>query len=185
MFPETNWRVITAGPSAGKSTTINAISYLGYETSPEVARMWIDELISRGKNPDDYLGTQDFQNLILETQLQMEAESDKSSHLYMDRSLIDAIAYNEFFGLDVDDRYYEIVRDRYSDVYVLEQLPFDSDYARHEDPDEAEAVHEKLIETYEALGYEPTRVPVTRLGERVNKIVGEYAGLTAARFDLY
>lgn len=31
MDSSTAWSVITAGPSAGKSTTINAISYLGYD----------------------------------------------------------------------------------------------------------------------------------------------------------
>ncbi|NDB08538.1 MAG: hypothetical protein EBX97_07735, partial [Actinobacteria bacterium] len=38
----TKWYVITGGPSSGKTTTVNLLQDLGYKTTIEVARHYID-----------------------------------------------------------------------------------------------------------------------------------------------
>lgn len=182
---DTDWVAITAGPSAGKSTTINALGYKGYRTTPEVARMWMDELISRGDDPDEYTGTEPFQRLLMREQLSLEQHISKAYRWYLDRTLVDTIVYTEFFGYDVPDEYYDVARDRYDDVYVLEQLPFEDDYVRHEDEDDAKLIHEMLHDKYEQLGYDVTVVPVRPVSDRVRMITGESMGMDTPITELY
>lgn len=46
---QTNWCVITGGPSSGKTTLINHLAELGYKTAPEIARFYINQLLSHDK----------------------------------------------------------------------------------------------------------------------------------------
>ena len=50
---KTNWYVITGGPSTGKSKTIDYLAYLGYLIRPEVARILIDDELSKGKTLEE------------------------------------------------------------------------------------------------------------------------------------
>lgn len=182
---DTEWVALTAGPSAGKSTTINALGYKGYQTTPEVARMWMDELISREYDPDEYIGTEPFQRLLMREQLSLERGLPKHCPWYLDRTLVDTIVYTEFFGYEVPGEYYDLVQDRYDEVYLLEQLPFESDYVRHENEDEAKAIHEKLYDTYERLGYDVTPVEVRPVSERVRIITDEPMRMDTPITELY
>lgn len=45
----TNWYVITGGPGSGKTTTLNHLNMLGYHTTIEHARHFIDRQMITGK----------------------------------------------------------------------------------------------------------------------------------------
>ena len=44
-----NWYVITGGPGCGKTTTVNQLNMLGYHTTIEHARHFIDTQMITGK----------------------------------------------------------------------------------------------------------------------------------------
>lgn len=171
----TNWSVLTAGPAAGKTTTLNGIAACGYRVKPEIARLQIDNLISDGRDTDEIVPSKPFEQAVISNELNVERQFDSDEHVFCDRSLIDAVAYCEHFdvGIDFDSLAWfpELVRDRYNEVFVLEQLPMESDYARHENTEEASAVHQHLIDTYERFGYDPIHVPIKPLQDRVGQIL--------------
>lgn len=168
----TNWTVLTAGPSAGKTCTVNALALEGHRIKPEVSRFVMDQAISDGYDLDELIGTDSFQDAILQTQYNAEIKTDDDEHVYFDRSVVDVIAYNRYFDVHVTDYAREYVKNQYDTVYVLEQLPFESDYARHEDEDEARELHQLLIDTYEEFGYDVEMVPVKPIIDRVRQIAG-------------
>lgn len=170
---DTNWSVLTAGPSAGKTCTVNALALEGYTIRPEAPRVVMDQAISDGYEIEEIVGTESFQNRILRTQLNIERNANDFASIYFDRSVIDAIAYNRYFDIPVFPHLEDYVRDRYESVYVLEQLPIESDYARQENQEEATEQHELLIKTYEEFGYDIEIVPIKPIDERVEQILSQ------------
>lgn len=164
------WNVLTAGPSAGKTSTINYLSAKGYATVPEAARLYTDIQASHGVDEDDLVPA-DFQQDVIELDRQMEENAPDDEPVFFDRSLADNIAYARYFGDTELKGLKAEVRDRYDNVFVLEQLPFEEDYARNEDTQESVEIHEELERTYEALGYDVVSVPVMSIEERVDIIL--------------
>ena len=63
---QTNWCVITGGPSSGKTTVVQALQDLGYKTTIEAARHYIDLQRINGKSIDEVRENQrNFQHKIL------------------------------------------------------------------------------------------------------------------------
>ncbi len=50
---QTNWYVITGGPSSGKTTTVNLLKERGYITTFEHARHYLDTQRLKGKTIDE------------------------------------------------------------------------------------------------------------------------------------
>jgi len=168
--PETNWSVITAGPSAGKSSTLRALSARGYRTLPEGGRIVIDQAISTGIEPGNVRDEINFQGRVISKDLQIEQNCPKHTPAFLDRSLADNIAYMQYYDKDYDEAIESMVENQYANIFVLERLTFQDDHARDEDPEEAAAIHEAIIETYEDLGYDVITVPLMPVDERVQFI---------------
>jgi len=167
--------VITAGPHSGKSSTCRFLQALSYQVVPEAGRLFFDEQESRGRESVEARAMDAFRRRIIELDRWLERPSmtvDPEGPVFLDRSLADNIA---FCRLDddatVSDDLVNECRDRYDGVFVLDRLPFESDYARHEDAEGARDQHGLLIETYEQLGYDPVYVPVDPISTRVETIL--------------
>lgn len=77
---QTNWYVITGGPSSGKTTTVNLLNARGYKTTVEHARHYLDTKRKSGKTVKEVRKHQaEFQSAILE----MQIEQEKSLSLMM------------------------------------------------------------------------------------------------------
>lgn len=163
---ETSWHVITAGPSAGKTATLRDLSARGFRTAPEAARMVIDQTVSEGADPDEVREVIDFQAEVIAYDEYIESTMDPHTTTFFDRSLADNVAYANYYGWGISEDIIDACRNRYETVFVLEQLPFESDYARNEDADQSRELHETIIETYRALGYRPIEVPLMPVDER-------------------
>ena len=50
---QTNWYVITGGPSSGKTTTVNLLKERGYITTIEHARHYLDTQRLKGKTIEE------------------------------------------------------------------------------------------------------------------------------------
>ena len=168
--------VITGGPGTGKSTTINTLKELGYNTIDEAAR----SLIKQGIIPDkDPIG---FQLQVVEKQLSLESQipewgwSSTDNH-YLDRGLFDNVAYCKRYEINVPRTLQELVSQeskekRYSKVFILDPLPFyANDAERPESETLARDIHQMVIEAYKKVGYEPVHVPVLAPKERVQYIL--------------
>ncbi len=158
--------VLTGGPCCGKTTTLDALRKKGHKVLPETAREVIQEGIYHPS-----LSVEDFQNEILRRQVEREQELEGLN--FLDRGALDGIAYSLIFL----GRVPEFFKDhnfmgRYGRVFVLDRFSLVNDGVRVEGNDEeAGIVHDRIHRVYFEHGYNPIRVPIMPVEERVDFIL--------------
>ncbi len=170
---KTNWYIITGGPSTGKSKTIDHLAYLGYLIRPEVARILIDDEISKGRTLTQIRGNQkQFEEDILRLKIEVETKAPKEELIFWERGLPDSIVYLKDCGGDLNGVLEMTRKIRYRGIFILDLLPqYEKDYARTETSQEAKVIHEALYNCYMELGYKVIRVPVAPISERAQYII--------------
>jgi len=173
MQRQTNWYVITGGPSSGKTTTVNLLKERGYITTFEHARHYLDTQRLKGKTIEEVKKNQrEFQLGVLDMQIEQENQISPDVLVFLDRAIPDALAYYRFLNLPEDEKLTEALRTvSYKKVFVLDCLPLVKDYARTEDAAAQKKIHALLIEDYESLGFPVIQVPVLQPEERVDFIL--------------
>lgn len=169
---ETNWYVITGGPCCGKTTTINHLGALGHSIIPEAARIYIDEGVSKGLTLDEMRTDKEmFQKNILRLNSELESRHPSDRLTFLDRSAVDNLAYSRLHGVNLNGIIESLCNRRYKGVFLLDRLPFQKDYARHEDDAMAAKVHGVVRDAYVEMGYKPVDVPVMPVSERTKFIL--------------
>lgn len=174
---QTNWHIITGGPSSGKSKTLDRLAFLGHKVIPEAARILIDEEMSRRKTLEEIRGDElAFQEKVLQMKLDTEKRLDPEETTFLERGIPDSDPYIELAGGNPDSVRAQS-RDRaYQTVFLLDQVPFEADYARTENEEKARLINSKLEEAYSSLGYTVIKVPVMPISERVQFILKHING---------
>ncbi len=160
-----NLYVLTGGPCSGKSTLLDYFKIQGYGTLPETAREVISERMQNTLTREEIRTRQE---IIFVRQLERESLLRDYDSFFLDRSLIDGIAYTKL-GLGSSISLFESVdlRHRYKSVFLLDLFPFEKDSVRTEDnEEEARVAHEYIRMAYTDLGYTPIEVPVGSVQER-------------------
>ena len=62
---------------------------------------------------------------------------------------------------------------KYKKIFLLEQLPFQNDYARTENKKNAQHLSQLLYKSYSDLDYNIIRVPVKSIEERIEFILSK------------
>ena len=170
---QTNWYVITGGPSSGKTTTVNLLKERGYITTFEHARHFLDTQRLRGKTIEEVRKQQrEFQLGVLDMQIEQENQISPDVQVFLDRAIPDALAYYRFLNLPEDEKLTETLRTvSYKKIFILDCLPLVNDYARTEDEAAQKKIHALLVEVYESLRFPIVQVPVLQPEERVDFIL--------------
>lgn len=169
---ETNWYVITGGPSSGKSTTIKYLAYIGYHVVREAAREIIDEEMKKGKMLEEIRSDESaFQRIVLARKIETEKRIPPEQITFFDRGMPDSIAYYKINGDSLDSVLEASKERKYKNIFFLEQVLFEKDYARTEDEKTAEKISNLLYESYAGLGYSVIMVPKMPVSERVELIL--------------
>ncbi|TSC85637.1 MAG: hypothetical protein G01um10148_1023 [Parcubacteria group bacterium Gr01-1014_8] len=173
MRANTQWYVVTGGPSSGKTTTVNILKERGYKTTIEHARHYIDTKRVTGKTTDEIRANQvAFQQGVLDMQIREEKALSRDEVVFLDRAVPDALAYYRFQSLPEDEKLQNALRSAsYKKVFILDPLPLAPDYARTEDETAQKRLHELLTEVYESLGFPVVHVSVLPPKERVDFIL--------------
>ena len=173
MKRQTNWYVITGGPSSGKTTTVNLLKERGYITTFEHARHYLDTQRLKGKTIDEVRKNQrEFQLGVLDMQIEQENQISPDVLVFLDRAIPDALAYYRFLNLREDKKLTKaLLTVSYKKVFILDRLPVVKDYARTEDATAQKKIHALLVEVYESLGFPIVQVPVFPPEERVDFIL--------------
>ena len=149
------------------------IEKLGYRVIPEAARVLIDEELAKGKTIEEIRKDErGFQRKVLAMKIKIENELSKDEIIFFDRAVPDSVAYYQISGLDPEEALSVCQRGQYSKVFLMEQLPFEKDDARTENPEAVKKLNQLLKETYEKLGCEVVFVPAVSIEERVEFIKG-------------
>ena len=155
--------VLTGGPSCGKSTSIENFRNRGFSVLEEVARGMIEK---RGSFPTEKKEIKKFQNEMFYEQLRKEDKLN-GEMVFLDRGVGDYHAYSEHLIGYVPENTNIDFGNRYSKIFVLDRLPFIDDGLRIESGDEeAEILHNRIIQSYASAGYELVFVPVMPIEER-------------------
>jgi predicted ATPase len=105
MAKDTEWYVITGGPSSGKTTTVDLLKKRGYKTTIEHARHYIDSQRVTGKSVEEIRANQTaLQRGVLGMQLEQEKALNPDDVVFLDRALPDARAYYRFLNLSEDEK---------------------------------------------------------------------------------
>jgi len=169
----TNWHVITGGPSTGKTTVINMLEKRGYKTTIEHARHYIDTMRTEGETIEEMRSNKrKFQIGVLDMQIEQEAAIQPKDLVFLDRAIPDAMAYYQFLMLDYDEKLLNAIKKTsYKKIFILDRLPFTKDYARTEDEADQIKIHQLIIDVYTSLGFPIVTVPVLPPNERVEFIL--------------
>jgi predicted ATPase len=165
---QTNWHVITGGPSCGKTTLINLLADKGFHTAPEGARLYIEKQVDKGQTIGEIRAdSAALQRGIKDMQLEVERGLRAADFAFLDRALPDSLAWHRVFGLNPNEFLRECFHHRYAAVFILERLPLHLNGLRFEDHDYVGFCDEWHTRDYSALGYRVVRVPVFPPEERV------------------
>jgi predicted ATPase len=170
---QTNWYVITGGPSTGKTTLINMLNEKGYNTTIEHARHYIDTMIDKGKTVEEIReNKKEFQLGVLKMQIEQEASIDKNEIYFLDRAIPDALAYYQFLNIDVNSVLNQAIKNSsYKKIFILDKLPLIKDYARIENKNDQTVIHDLITKVYESLPFPVINVPVLSPKERMEFII--------------
>jgi predicted ATPase len=165
---QTNWHVITGAPSCGKTTLINLLAEQGFQTSQEGARLYLEREIDKGRTLSELRSNEaTLQSGIKDMHLEIEYSLEVDTIIFLDRAVVDCLAYYRVFGLDPNEFLEECKRFRYVSVFMLERLPLELNGFRYKDNTVQEFTEEWHIQDYQALGYSILRVPVLPPEERL------------------
>ncbi|MBK7149969.1 MAG: ATP-binding protein [Bacteroidetes bacterium] len=169
MRQKNNWYVITGGPSSGKTTLINRLRELGYKTTEEIARHYMDIQRENGHPVEEVRSHQnEFQLAVLRMQVEVEQQLLPEEVVFLDRAIPDAHAYYHFLHIPEHPELAKALENvSYKKVFILDCLPLVNDYARVENEEAQLKIHEELIAVYEALPFPVVRVPVLSVEERI------------------
>jgi len=166
-----NWYVITGGPCSGKTTLLEYLEKKGYTVYYEMARIYIDEELKKGKTlqeirKDEYL----FQKKVLDLKIAFEKKLPKKIVTFIDRGIPDSTAYMKLAGFNTNDILENaLINCTYKKVFLLELLEYKNDYARTETKEEALKL-EKMLEN----SYTDIKIPVIRIPKMSVKKRAEY-----------
>ena len=182
---QTNWWIVTGGPSCGKSTLLDNLARRGYRTMSEAARGYIDAQIAEGRTLEEIRRDEtEFQTVVLRMKEQREDRIPTGELVIWDRGLHgDSTAYwlpqvRTELQIDPDDLFGEeivtVLKRRYKGVFLLDRLPtYQRDYSRVEDEIDATNIHKRIDFMYKLLGYEPIRVPVMDPCDRAQFVIDQ------------
>jgi len=165
--------VITGGPCTGKTTLLEGLARKGTLNLPESARQIIAEEQNKPYGVLPWTDLERFQYEVIKRQQQNEKRT-KSGIYFLDRGLVDCLAYIEKDGIQPSNKMYSQIKSAsYDKVFLLDQLDvYENDSGRKEDRFEAGKIHGHIEAAYKFLGYDIIRVPNMGKKERLNFVLG-------------
>ncbi|MCL9685227.1 AAA family ATPase [Legionella maioricensis] len=165
---QTNWYVITGGPSSGKTTLINQLAAAGYSIAPEVAREYIEKLLANNHTLADIRrDTHQLQRAILAFALKRERHLKSDQLIFFDRGTADSLGYFHYYNLDSARVTQVFHQTRYKKIFYCHQLPIEYDAVRVEDNLSAKKIGELIYDAYIKLDYQLIELPAIPVEQRM------------------
>lgn len=163
--------VLTGGPGAGKTTTLDVLRNQGYATGDDAARSIIRERKRAGLSPRPDART--FAQQVFEKEVEAY-RSVNSSPSFFERGMVEAVGSLLGAGTLDEDRANRLLRNyRYKAVFIFP--PWEEIYCvddeRDHTFDHSVKVYQSILGFYRRHEYEPVEVPLGPVQHRVNFIL--------------
>lgn len=164
------------GPGSGKTTIIEGLAAKGYVCYPEISRQ---VTLQAQKSGIDQLFLKEpllFSEMLLEGRIKQfhDALREEAPVVFIDRGIPDVLAYMHYIGDPYPANFDLACRNHiYSKIFILPPWKeiYQSDNERYENFEQAQLIHNHLVETYESYGYTLNEVPKTDLENRIKFIL--------------
>ena len=169
---KTNWYVITGAPCSGKTTILDRLANLGFDTSPEIGRQVIERALSAGYSTEEIFSDQQLlQTIILKEKIETHSALDPTNLIVLEDGLPESLAYHRYSGLETPGLRQVVDRYLYKKVLFFDRLPLVNDSARPQNEEEIRKLQRAKEQAYLDLGYELVRIPVLPVEERVAFVI--------------
>ncbi|MBV8060379.1 MAG: ATP-binding protein [Alphaproteobacteria bacterium] len=185
--------VFTGPPSAGKTTTLEAIARLrpDWQTMSESARKVFEEAKAKG-DPNITVKNRAFSDIVFLRQREREKPGyvDRDRICIFDRGLLDPLGYKSMDGETIPEATDEQLTNRYNLVFLFDPLPEQVQDGMRDDMAQTAQIQEALRAQYLAHGHTVIPVPFGTVEERatfVMDMIEQAAGLKpkTPRFGAY
>tara|TARA_Y100000815_G_C13346116_1_gene502132 strand:+ start:3669 stop:4205 length:537 start_codon:yes stop_codon:yes gene_type:complete len=168
--------VIIGGPSTGKTTLIDKLEKKGYTCLEEISRQVTREAQEQGIAQLFLTQPLLFSQKLLEKRITQFRYADgvKDEYVFYDRGLPDVLAYMDYAGQQYPENFIKACKDyTYNKVFVLPPWKeiHTTDGERYESFEQATAIQEHLLKTYNEYGYTPIEVPRAPVSDRMQFIL--------------
>jgi predicted ATPase len=164
--------VIIGGPGTGKTTIIDGLVQNGYCCYPEISRQVTAQAQQQGIEQLFLEKPLLFSELLLEGRKKQFLDAHQEPHniVFLDRGIPDVLAYMHYIG-DSYPSFFDVACKEhiYSKIFILPPWEdiYVSDQERYENFEQAQLIHDHLVETYEKYGYELIEVPKDTVDKRI------------------
>ncbi len=169
--------VITGGPSTGKSTVIEELKNRQYTCFDEVSRDIIKEARKEGIEQLFLTDPLLFSRKLIEGRVKQYHKADNVDDelVFFDRGIPDVNAYLKYSKQEIPQEFEEITRAHPYDRIVFIMPPWDeiftNDAERYESFNQAQLIHNKLVNYYKELDYYLIFVPFGPVNKRVDYMI--------------
>ena len=169
--------VITGGPSTGKSTVINELKNRGFTCFDEVSRDIIKEAQKEGIEQLFLADPLLFSRKLIEGRLKQYHKADKTNKplIFFDRGIPDVNAYLRYVKQDIPEEFEKITKEHpyYRLTFIMPPWEdiYTTDAERYESFNQAQLIHNKLVNYYKELEYYLIFVPFGPVEKRVDYIL--------------
>ncbi|MFM2010260.1 MAG: hypothetical protein RLZZ479_651 [Bacteroidota bacterium] len=164
--------VIIGGPGTGKTTIIDGLVENGYCCYPEISRQVTAQAQQQGIEQLFLENPLLFSELLLEGRKKQFLDAHQEPHniVFLDRGIPDVLAYMHYIGDSYPSFFDTACKEHiYSKIFILPPWEdiYVSDQERYENFEQAQLIHDHLVETYEKYGYELIEVPKDTVDKRI------------------
>jgi predicted ATPase len=170
--------VISGGPGSGKTSLISHLEKEGHTCMHEISR---DVIIAAQKEGITQLFLENpmlFSQKLLEGRLEQftQASLFSETFVFYDRGMPDITAYMDYIDSHYPLNFSETcTTNRYDAVFLLPpwKAIYRQDNERYESFEQAEALYQFLLKSYQEFDYSVIEVPVGTIEKRINFMLGK------------
>lgn len=164
--------VIIGGPGTGKTTLIDGLVQKGFCCYPEISRQVTAQAQQQGIEQLFLENPLLFSELLLEGRKKQFHDAHQEPHniVFLDRGIPDVLAYMHYIGDSYPPFFDAVCKEHiYTKIFILPPWEdiYVSDQERYENFEQAQLIHDHLVETYRNYGYELIEVPKDTVDKRI------------------
>jgi predicted ATPase len=168
--------VITGGPGTGKSTLINELIKRGHTCLEEISRQVTLDAKKEGVDQLFLTNPLLFSELLLKGRQKQFIDADvfTDKTIFFDRGIPDVLAYMDYIEDSYPPHFINASKNNiYDAVFILKpwKAIYTSDNVRYEDFEQAEKIHDCLVNTYQKYNYNLIDVPFDTVENRTDFIL--------------